>query len=75
MYQIGTRRVMNMINSKTDIKNYVENDHPDFREHGLSDALIDAIQFADHPDYGSDWSEWLDANIDSIRDAVLAASS
>jgi hypothetical protein len=57
------------ISSKTDIKNYIGNEHPDFRGM-LSVALVDAIQASDHPDYGDDWAEWFDKNINQIRDDV-----
>lgn len=63
---------MKIISSRTDIETYVGNDQPDFDEPGLADALVEAIQDADHPDYGDDWALWLGANIGAIRDSVLA---
>lgn len=56
-----------IISSRTDIDTYVSNVHPDCEEHGLETELADAIQDADHPSYGTDWEEWLDANIDELR--------
>ncbi len=58
---------MNTITSRTDIETYVANSHPDFVEHGVATNLVQAIQDADHPAYGTDWSEWLDAHIETIR--------
>lgn len=60
------------ISSKTDIEAYVGSEHPDFVEHGLAEALTEAIRDADHPDYGRDWSEWLAENIEQMRDSVSA---
>jgi len=50
------------IASLTDIESYVTDSHPDAVEHGFAGDLVSAIQDADHPDYGDDWSEWLNAN-------------
>lgn len=63
---------MNTITSRTDIETYVANSHADFCEQNLDGALVAVIQDADHPDYGTDWSEWLDANIAELRADVLA---
>ncbi len=60
--------------SLTDIRTYVDGCHPDFAERGLGDALADAIQTADHPDYGRDWAEWLDENIGALRYAAACSS-
>ena len=38
----------------------------------LMAALVDSIQAADHPAYGRDWSEWLDAHVDGLVGDVLA---
>ncbi len=58
------------ISSRADIENYVDDAHPDFIEDGLGDELADAIQTADHPDYGRDWAEWLGENIGALRYAA-----
>lgn len=56
------------ISSATDIETYVDDTHADFVEHGLRDALVETIR-ADSgtPDYGADWTEWLEANIERLR--------
>jgi hypothetical protein len=61
---------MQIISSKTDIVTYVRDAHADFVAQGLAGELADAIQDADHPAYGEDWSEWLAANVGALRDAV-----
>lgn len=58
---------MLIINSRTDICVYVQNYHPDFYE---ADELVDAIQAADHPTWGSDWKGWLDTVADTLREKV-----
>ena len=60
-------RSMTIITSRTDLETYVDNSHPDFVEHGLRDALVQAIQAEDHPAWGADWSAWLDQHIEDIR--------
>jgi len=62
------------INSRTDIETYVDDTHADFCECGLRDAIVAAIQGADHPRYGDDWSAWLEENIEVLRDKVNAES-
>lgn len=56
-----------IINSKTDIENYVTDDHYDVVSAGLHRQLVSDIQDADHPAYGTDWSEWLDREIDELK--------
>ena len=64
---------MNTINSATDIATYVDNSHPDVVSSGLASELAEAIQDANHPAYGTDWTEWLDAHVDALRDQVAGA--
>jgi len=63
---------MNRISSRTDIETYVANTHPDF-DGALADALVYAIQQADHPAFGEDWEPWLDANAADLRVAAARA--
>jgi hypothetical protein len=58
------------ISSRTDIDTYVANEQPDFTG-ALAEALGGEIQNADHPDYGGDWAEWLNANIEALRESAL----
>jgi hypothetical protein len=57
------------ISSRTDIETYVANWHADLGD-GAAALLVGAIQDADHPAYGRDWSEWLDANVDAIKEGI-----
>lgn len=49
------------INSVRDIETWICNSRPDASEH--IELVRDAIQAADHPAYGADWSAWLDATV------------
>jgi hypothetical protein len=51
---------MTTISSTTDIRVWVQNGRPDVTGDDVS-RLVDAIRSADHPAYGTDWSEWLAA--------------
>lgn len=56
------------ISSVTDIETYVDDTHADFVKHGLRDALVETIRAdSDTPDYGADWTAWLEANIERLR--------
>jgi hypothetical protein len=57
---------MSIISSRQDIVNYVTNVRYDVHVLGLTDALVEAIRDADHPAFGEDWSDWLDANVDAL---------
>lgn len=57
------------VESVQDIETYVANSHPDFGDDGQ--ALVERIQLAEHPAYGTDWSEWLDANIEGLREQAF----
>lgn len=63
-----------VISSRTDIETYVANENPGgvYGHADLMAALVDSIQAADHPAYGRDWSEWLDAHVDGLVGDVLA---
>lgn len=62
------------INSKTDIAAYVANSGygADLAPHGLDGALADAIQSAEHPDYGTNWAEWLESHVPELHAAIVA---
>jgi len=58
-----------IIRSRTDIETYVRNtESAEFP--ALNEALVGEIQNADHPPYGEDWAEWLDANVEKLRDGI-----
>lgn len=65
-----------VISSVTDIRTYVCNENPGgvYGDEGSTEALVEAIRSADHPSYGTDWSEWLTVNIDALVDDALAQS-
>jgi hypothetical protein len=52
---------MIIIESRTDLETYIADTHSDLAEMGENyvEAVIDQIQFSDHPAWGEDWSEWL----------------
>lgn len=58
---------MTIISSATDIRTYVSNASPaNVVEAGRVEDVARAIQAADHPDYGTDWSEWLGEHAERI---------
>lgn len=61
---------MTTINSVTDIRIWIDNANPDF-EGFDAERLAEAIRSADHPEWGTDWSDWLAANIESLRAEVM----
>jgi hypothetical protein len=64
-----------IISSRTDIETYIANKNPAgvYGHEDLCDALAHAIQAADHPAYGRDWAEWLDAHMDGLIESVMGA--
>lgn len=58
---------MTIIESRTDLVNWLDDVRPDVHELDLTESLADYLQALDHPAWGEDWSEWLDA-----RDAGIA---
>jgi hypothetical protein len=63
-----------IISSTADLRTYVDNEHPDAVEHDLADALVYALQAAPHPDYGTDWADWLSDNASGYLEEVSRAS-
>lgn len=63
------------ISSVSDLVTYVDNAHPDAVEHGFAEALVDALQAAPHPDYGTDWVDWLRDNALGYLDEVSSAQA
>lgn len=61
------------ITTANDLATWIHNTCGDMVEHGLADALADAIRAEDHPRWGSDWSAWLDSNYERIARAVVAS--
>jgi hypothetical protein len=56
---------MTIITTKTDIEVWVDNCRGDL-DAGERARLVDAIQDADHPRWGSDWQEWLDERVEPL---------
>lgn len=63
-----------IINSLTDIRTYVSNANPGgvYGNSEAEEAMVRAIQAANHPPYGRDWSGWLNANVDALARKVVA---
>jgi hypothetical protein len=59
------------VTTKSDIETWIANYRYDVVAEGLQEALTGAIQSADHPPYGSDWENWLDANVEPLLTAIL----
>lgn len=58
---------MVIISSLTDIRTWVANNNPgNVSTVNGEEVTARAIQAADHPAYGDDWSEWLDANSNQL---------
>ena len=57
-----------IIGSLTDIRTYVSNANPGgvYGDEEATRALVEAIQSAKHPPYGTNWGPWLDANVDAL---------
>ena len=62
-----------IINSLTDIRTYVSNVNPGgvYGDPEAEEAMVRAIQAANHPSYGRDWSGWLNANVDALARKVV----
>jgi hypothetical protein len=61
--------MINIICSRADVENYVANVNPAgvLSLHGDPVAKVtDRVLDGDHPDYGDDWTEWLEVNIERI---------
>jgi hypothetical protein len=54
---------MKIITTKTELRNWVDSatTNWDGRSDEMLSDLVDALQASDHPAWGTDWSEWLDA--------------
>jgi hypothetical protein len=59
------------ISSRTDIETYVANANPGGVYPDGVEALADIIQSANHPAFGRDWEEWLNANVDDFVEKLL----
>jgi len=64
---------MTIINSVRDIDCWIWDVRADVGCEGYTVALREAIQAAEHPSYGTDWSDWLSANVDALLEEVLEA--
>lgn len=60
------------ISSRSDLITYVDNYHSDFPSDMAAQLAELIADSADAPDYGSDWSDWLGANADRLRDEVIS---
>lgn len=65
---------MHIISSVNDIATYLQNNHPDLLDFDLVTPAVAAIQAADHPRWGSDWSEWLGEHARAIVEEVASAN-
>lgn len=65
---------MHTISSVNDIATYLQNNHPDLLDFDLVTPAVAAIQAADHPRWGSDWSEWLGEHARAIVEEVASAN-
>lgn len=64
---LGASGVMSTyINSIRDIDTYVSNTNPGNVGQENVELVTEAITDADHPAFGTDWSEWLEANAERI---------
>jgi hypothetical protein len=63
------------INSINDLRNWIWNANPG--NAATSDSRVDAIQEAirreAHPNYGSDWTAWLDENAERLALRAVAS--
>ena len=64
---------MTIINTASDIDTWIWDVRMDVVFEGYAEALREAIQQADHPAYGSDWSEWLSANVEPLLGGIFEA--
>lgn len=64
---------MTIINSTNDLDIWIWDVRSDVGAEGTTVALRKAIQDADHPAFGTDWSEWLDENVEALVEQVLEA--
>ena len=64
-----------IISSTTDIATWIDNTRADVRETGgqaAVDAAVEALRAADHPAWGTDWSDYLDASDEVVNEAAAA---
>lgn len=63
---------MTTIGSLTDLETWVNNENPgNVAVTGREANVVKALQRAEHPRWGTDWSEWLEQNGEKIAlDAV-----
>lgn len=69
---VSTHQAANpvFINDAHSLRVWVFENARDVVDAGQGDALVDAIVGVKHPKFGTDWSAWLAANIDDLRDLV-----
>ncbi len=59
-----------IINSPYDIAPWIRNNCNCW---DIQFRLADAVAEADHPAYGTDWSEWLDSNVPALEAQIVEA--
>jgi hypothetical protein len=64
-----------IMNTATNIDTWIWNNRTDVADEGYAAPLREAIQQADHPAYGSDWSQWLNDNVEPLLEAIFEAES
>lgn len=63
---------MDIIESRSDIVTYIDNNRPDIVEAGETGRVVAGLLDADHPAWGTDWSGWLPTAIDCAIDFAPA---
>ncbi|MFA4900864.1 MAG: hypothetical protein WC563_15205 [Brevundimonas sp.] len=59
-----------IITTRTDLHTYLADTRADLAERYV-DAVLDQIQFSDHPAWGADWSDWLAENVPGLVTATV----
>lgn len=61
-----------IINSCEDVRAYVKTTHSDVVAQDLTEDLAESIWLdADCPEWGTDWTEWLEENVGRIRERLV----
>lgn len=56
--------------SSADLYTYLKDHYPTLRDEYV-DAVVDQIQFSDHPEWGANWSAWLAEETDRLVEEVV----
>lgn len=66
---------MIIITTLADIEAHLSSVRPGINGQGLTGGLRDAVQVLPHPDFGTDWSEWLALHTDELLAIALRAAA